>query len=365
MKNFFILLCTAILLSNCANNSVKVPELKLDIEAPKGELMKITGKAQGTTYLISYYSEDKINYQKEFDSLLLDIDNALSTWNQSSLLTELNNSDSNELKFDDYNNHFTNNFKLSRKVWKETEGAFDPSLFPLISAWGFGFKNKENVTPEMIDSLQQFIGFSFKNVRLSKTDDRLNDLFGRVFYKKDSRTQLEFNAIAQGYSVDVIADYLNRMNIPSFMIELGGEVITKGIKADGKPWRVGIDKPMAPGTGRELQTIVHMVNKAIATSGSYRKFYEKDGVKYSHTIDPKTGYPVNHNLLSVTVLYDNCGLADAYATAFLVMGLEKTKAFLNTHKDMGMEVYLIYSGKDGEFETYVTPGFEKLLEQPV
>lgn len=365
MKKIFFLLLGTIALTNCTENNSSDKKIKVDVShvnTPKGELHKITGEAQGTTYSISYFSENPIDFKPAVDSILLDIDNALSTWNQASLITELNGSDSNSVTFNDYNDYFSDNFRLSRKVWKDSEGAFDPSLFPIINAWGFGFKNKENVTQTMIDSMKQFVGFDFENIRLSKTDDRDAKASERIFYKKDTRTQLEFNAIAQGYSVDVISNHLNKNNVASFMIELGGEVITKGIKADGTPWRIGIDKPNELGEKRELQAIVQLVNKAIATSGSYRKYYIKDGVKYSHTIDPKTGYPVNHNLLSATVLYDNCGLADAYATAFMVMGVEKTKAFVEKNKAMEMEIYLIYTDEEGNFQTYMTPGFEKLIE---
>ena len=365
MKNLFFILFLALSIFSCTESKEKkkiTNELIKGIEPPKGDLLKIEGKAQGTTYAIGYYSTTSENISPAIDSILLDIDNALSNWNSSSLLTELNSSDSTSIAFDDYNNYFSDNFRLSRKVWKETDGAFDPTLYPIINAWGFGLKNKENVTQALIDSLMPLIGFQFENIRLSKLDDREGNQFGRIYFKKNPQSQLDFNAIAQGYSVDVLANYMNEIGIESFMIELGGEVLTKGIKADRKPWRIGIDKPVDPSEKREFQAIAKITNKAIATSGSYRKFYVKDGIKLSHTIDPTTGKPVQHNLLSATVLFDNCGLADAYATAFMVMGIEKTKSFLEKRKDLDMDVYLIYTNDKGEFETYMTPGFEKIIE---
>lgn len=335
------------------------PKLKLGISAPKGELQKVSGKAQGTTYHISYYSPNKASLKGEVDSLLQEIDNSVSTWNQSSLITELNNSKDNETSFDEYNLFFSENFKLARKVWTKTNGALDPTLGPLINAWGFGFEEGKVLSDEEVNNLLPLVGFSFENVRLSKKSNEVSDKV-LVYYKKYPEMTLSFNAFAQGYSVDKLAELFDLKGIKSYMIELGGELITKGVKTDGEPWKIAIDKPEDNPTERAFQAVVRVVNKALVTSGNYRKFYIKDGVKYAHTIDPVTGKPVQHSLLSATVLADNCGYADAYATAFMVMGLEKTKKFLAENKELGLEVYLVFN-KEGKLETYISEGFKSLL----
>jgi thiamine biosynthesis lipoprotein len=174
--------------------------------------------------------------------------------------------------------------------------------------------------------------------------------------------QLDFNGIAQGYSVEKLASLFNDQNIDSYMIELGGEIKTKGKKKDGTYWKIGVDKPVSPDKERQLQAVLTLKNQSVATSGSYRKFYEQDGERFSHTIDPKTGKPVTHNLLSTTVVMDDCTLADAYATAFMVMGTDKTKEFLQSNPDLKMEVYLIYD-EAGEFKTWMSEGMKKMTEE--
>jgi thiamine biosynthesis lipoprotein len=182
-------------------------------------------------------------------------------------------------------------------------------------------------------------------------------------YIKKKASKFDFNAIAQGYSVDVIADYLNSLGINNYMVEVGGELKTKGVNSKHEPWKIGIDKPIEnskPGE-QEFQIIAGLTNKSLATSGNYRKFYEKDGIKYSHTINPKTGKPVQHQLLSTTVVTDNCALADAYATAFMVMGVDETKLFLKQHKDLNLSVYLIYSDSTSKWKTWQTENFDEII----
>ncbi|MAX82462.1 MAG: thiamine biosynthesis protein ApbE [Crocinitomicaceae bacterium] len=325
--------------------------------------LTIQGEAQGTTYSIVYYPKSDTITKHEVDSILADIDLSLSTWEPASLISTLNNSDSTEIVFEDYNGYFTDMVRYSREVYNVTEGAFDPTVGPLVNAWGFGFKNRDEITPEKIDSLMQYVGLSYDNIRLTRFDDRNTIDPKRILVKAKKGIQFDFNAIAQGYSVDVLGNYFDLKNVDSYLIEVGGEMKAKGTKPSGVLWKVGIDKPVENAEERKLSAIVEVKNEAVATSGNYRKFYVKDGEKYAHTLDPKTGYPVKHNLLSATVLADECWKADAFATAFMVMGTERAIKFLESHKDLGLEVYLISAAENESYETYITESLKKKIEE--
>lgn len=223
-------------------------------------------------------------------------------------------------------------------------------MAPLVNAWGFGFKNDTKPTPAAIDSLKQIIGY--KKVRLD----------GKQIVKNDKRIMLDCSAIAKGYGSDAVARLLRSKGIENFMVEIGGEIVTRGINEKRLPWKIGVTKPVddSLNTNQEIQTILNVTNKAMATSGNYRNFYYKDGKKYAHTIDPITGYPVQHNILSATVLADNCATADAYATAFMVMGLEKAKAILDRHPEL--MVYFIYSDKNGKNAVWYSPSLKTRLQ---
>lgn len=331
MKIYHLILSTVVALSACKsrNGSGKI---------------EVTGHAQGTTYQVLYLSNDGINYQRSIDSLLIEIDNSLSTYNKKSLISKFNDSVSS-LKVDSM---FLNVFTESKKIFNETNGAFNPAIAPVVNAWGFGFKNLEKTDSTSIDSLMKFVDFS------SITDSN------QTVVKKNKYQQLDFNAIAQGYSVDVLCEFLESNNVFNYMVEIGGEVKAKGRNDRGEAWRIGIDKSIENNKTRELQAIINLKNKALATSGNYRKFYEKNGVKYSHTISPYTGYPVNHSLLSATVVSETASEADAYATAFMVLGKEKTLDFLENHQNI--DVLLVYSNEAGEIETFVSKGLTKFIE---
>lgn len=207
-----------------------------------------------------------------------------------------------------------------------------------------------NVTQAIVDSLLPLI--NYKAVRLENG----------LLVKGNPDIQIDYNAIAQGYSVDLMGGFLQKNGITSYLVDIGGEVLAKGTKPDGSLWTVGIEKPSDnQDSERQLKATLTLTDKAIATSGNYRKFYEVDGIRYSHTIDPKTGYPVKHSLLSATVMADSAAIADAFATAFMVMGVEKTQEFLMNYS--GIEVYLIYSGEDAEIKTWKSSGIEKLLSE--
>ncbi len=311
----------------------------------ESQLIKIGGLTQGTTYHISYYDSLEIDYHSEIDSLLEIIDQSMSVYNPKSLISRINRNEVDSM--DDC--HFEYVLKQSMKISDQTGGAFDVTVGPLINAWGFGFKRKENITQQKIDSIKMFVGYHLVQVD------------GRHIRKSDPRIQLDFNAIAQGYTVDVIAGLLESKGVKNYLIEVGGEVLGKGKKADGTLWSVGIEKPQwGPIDQRPVQAILTLNNRAIATSGSYRKYFEENGIRYSHTIDTQTGYPARNRLLSVSVLADQCVSADAFATAFMVMGLDRSKEFLNHHP--GLEAYFVFSDSSDVFKTDMTDGFRQALQ---
>jgi FAD:protein FMN transferase len=310
-----------------------------------GKLVKFTGFAQGTTYSISYYDRDGKNYQHEVDSILNDFNSSVSIYDSASLISKINSSAS-PVKVDKYVDDI---FKRSCVVSEQTAGAFDVTVGPLVNAFGFGFKNKEKISPAHIDSLKILV--NYKNAKIENG----------YFIKKYAAMSIDFNAIAQGYSVDLISKFLESKGIEKYCVEIGGEVFAKGKKTDGENWNVGIEKPDDNMTNQSLKATVRLEDKALATSGNYRKFYIENGVKYSHEIDPATAYPVKHSLLSVSVLADNCTDADAYATAFMVMGLERSLTFLKDHKEL--EAYFIYSDHYGSMKTRMTDGMRQLLEE--
>jgi thiamine biosynthesis lipoprotein len=309
------------------------------------EPVRLAGEAQGTYYSVIYYDSLQRNFQPQIDSLLTAFDQSVSLWVPGSVLSRVNRNE--EVVPDKY---FIDNFNLSMQVAKETDGAFDPTVGSLVRAWGFGFDASRKVDSRIVDSILQFTGYH--RVRIDS---------GKLV-KNDERTTIDFNAIAQGYSVDLVGTFLEARGIENYLVDIGGEVKARGVKPDGSFWKIGIEKPARQKNDeRELKEIIVLKNKSVATSGSYRKFYEKDGVRYSHTIDPKTGYPVQHSLLSVSVVADNTALADAYATSFMVMGLERSKQFLRLHPEL--DAFFIYADDQGNYRTYATEGFKKYVTE--
>jgi FAD:protein FMN transferase len=309
---------------------------------PEVEYKKIEGFIQGTTYHITYEYKKNKDLQPEIEKLLHDFDMSLSTYIPNSIISRINNNDPT-VKVDDF---FTEVFNKSVEVNRKTEGAFDITVAPIVNAWGFGFKPGVDVDSNLIDSLMQFVGMEKVSLRN-----------GKVF-KTNPSVMLDVNALAQGYSVDVVCRYLDRKRVKNYLVEIGGELKSKGLNAKGEDWRIGVDRPIEGNmiAGASLQAILAVKGKALATSGNYRKFHEKNGIKYSHTMDPKTGYPVLSTLLSATVLADDCITADAYATAFMVFGKDKTIDFLSNNKFL--EAYLIYSDENGKFKVYSTEGMK-------
>jgi FAD:protein FMN transferase len=309
-------------------------------------LVKIEGNAQGTTYHITYLSYNGINHKTTIDSLLRAIDNSMSTWVPTSVISRVNDNDST-VTVDDY---FIEVFTKSVEVSQKTDGFFDVTVGPLVNSYGFAATKKEKPDRRKVDSLLQFVGY------------QMLKLEGNKIVKARPEIKLDFNALAQGYSVDVLARYLEGKGVDDYLIELGGEVKAKGKKGEDY-WKVGIDKPDEKVTGtRSIEAVIHLNNKALATSGNYRKFYEEDGKRYSHIIDPRTGYSAKQQLLSATVIANDGVTADAYATAFMAMGLKKSVAFLEAHPALGLEVYFIYDD-GGRWKTYSSQSLKKWIEE--
>ena len=300
------------------------------------------GLVFGTVYKITYQHNDDLH--KEIKEVLMDVDNALSPYNQNSIISKINHNQDTTL-----NEHFTHVFNLAQQISAETDGAFDITVAPLVNAWGFGFKHSIEIAPEVIDSLRSFIGY-----QKIKLED------GKIM-KEDERTMLDCSAIAKGYGVDRVARLLDKKGVQHYMVDIGGEVMLKGKNPRMKMWRIGINKPIEDSLSinQELQTILEVSGIGMATSGNYRKFYYKDGKRYAHTIDPRIGTPVQHNILSATVIAKDCTTADAYATAFMVMGLEKAKAFCEKHPEL--DAYFICDGEGDSYEIHYTPGMERYI----
>ena len=300
------------------------------------------GMIFGTIYKITYQHNDDL--QNEIKAAMMEVDNSLSPYNPNSIITRINHNEDTVL-----NEHFLHVFNLAQQISAETEGAFDITVAPLVNAWGFGFKHSIDIDPNVIDSLRQFVGY-----QKIKLED------GKIV-KEDARTMLDCSAIAKGYGVDRVARLLDQKGVQHYMVDIGGEVVLKGKNPRMKTWRIGINKPVEDSlsVNQELQTILEVSGVGMATSGNYRKFYYKDGKRYAHTIDPRVGTPVQHNILSATVIAKDCTTADAYATAFMVMGLEEAKAFCEAHPEL--HAYFICDGEGDSYEIFATPGMEKWM----
>ena len=279
----------------------------------------------GTTYSITYQSDQDL--QAEIEAELLKVDGEFSMFNDTSTVARINRGETVE-----QSDMFKEVFELAQTVHRETDGAFDITVAPLVNAWGFGFKHEQMPTRQQVDSLLKI------------------------------RNQYDFAAIAKGYGSDVVARLLRRRDVSNFMVEIGGEIVTQGVSERRVPWKIGVTKPTddSLSVSGELQTVLNLTDVAMATSGNYRNFYYKGGKKYAHTIDPKTGYPVQHSLLSATVLSKSCATADAYATSFMVMGIERAKVVLERHPEL--MAYFIYANPDGTNGVWFSPSLEKKIE---
>ena len=306
--------------------------------------MYLEGFAQGSYYAITYYDEQGRNFQQGIDSIFHAVDLSVNLWVDSSVICKVNRNEEVEL-----DQILIDNFNIAQQAAELSGGYFDPTISPLVAAWGFSAKtsNLSSLTSHLIDSLKTLV--DYRKVRIE--DGKL--------IKDDPAMQLDFNAVAQGYTSDRIAAYLDSKGVKHYLVDTGGEIMAKGGKPDGKPWVVGIEKPAENmDDERVVQTRVPLFDKGLVTSGSTRKYVERDGKRYSHCIDPTTGYPVEHQVLSVTVLAENAVWADALASICMVMGMEKSLELIKTME--GVEAYYIFVNDKGELETFATNGFEIL-----
>ena len=309
MRRLLFIACSLLLLVSCAQK----------------EYRQNTNFVFGTIYNITYQSDRDL--QQEIEAELMKVDGEFSMFNPQSTVARINSGDSTVERSEMFNEIY----QLAQTVSKETDGAFDITVAPLVNAWGFGFKHEQLPTPEQVDSLLQL------------------------------RNQMDFSAIAKGYGCDVVARLLESHGIHTYMVEIGGEVVVSGKNAKGDDWHIGITKPTEDSLNveGEMQTVLSITDHAMATSGNYRNFYYQGGRKYAHTIDPRTGYPVQHSLLSATVLAENCATADAYATSFMVLGVEGAKAVLARHPEL--MAYLIYTDEKGQLTTWASPALSDFL----
>lgn len=302
---------------------------------------------QGEIFATGYHIKYAYNRSLEEEILaeLNKFDMSLNPFKENSIITKVNRNEPVEL-----DSFFLTVFRRSEEISRTTDGKFDITVSPLINAWGFGFQNMDSVTPEIIDSLKEFVGFEKISV----------DAEGNII-KSDPRVQINTSAIAKGYACDVIADLLESYGIENYMVEIGGEITAKGVNDKQECWRIGVDKPIDDVTGmlHDLQTVLSLCNKSLATSGNYRNYYIKEGKKYAHTIDPVTGYPSQLDILGATVIADDCMTADAYATAFMAMGMERS---IEIAKEIpGLHYYFIYEKNDDSLGIEYSEGFEQFF----
>ncbi len=310
--------------------------------------IKNRGQAHGTFYHIIYQSPNGKDYNQQLMNNMQRINKSLSTYDPVSVISRINQNDSSVVLDD----HFMNVYNKALEISKATHGAFDLTVAPLVNAWGFGFTEPQRTDSVSIAHLLDITGYEKLEIR------------DGILHKDTAAIQLDASAIAKGYSVDVATRFLEQKGIENYMVEIGGEVRVKGINENGTPWRIGIDEPSEEQSvmNRKIQKVLHISEGAVATSGNYRQFYEKNGKKYAHTINPKTGYPVKHNLLSATVIAADCMTADAYATAFMVLGYHPSLDIVE--QDPNLEAYFILSGdEDTEYQVEYSDGVEKFLRE--
>lgn len=304
-----------------------------------------SGQIFGTQYHI-IYTHDK-DVKELIDKRLKEVNSVFSTFDSTSEISRINRNEPIEVSAE-----FVDIFSKARSISEVTAGAFDITVAPIVNAWGFGYTgNKQTrVTQSTVDSIMAFVGCN--KVRLE----------GKRIIKADPRMLLDCSAIAKGYGCDAVAQLFDELGIKNYMIEIGGEIIVKGQNEKQRPWGIGINRPLEDSTGiiNEVYAKINLTDIAMATSGNYRNYYYEGGKKYSHTIDPKTGYPVEHSILSVTVVTKECAMADGYATAFMVMGFERAKQIIEHNSDL--KAFIIYEDKMGNTQTWCSPELKNMIE---
>ena len=303
----------------------------------RAEYTILDGFALGTTYHIVYAAPTGLDVPAMVKQAFTDIDVSLSVYNKESVISKVNRNEPVAL-----DTLFIRVFERGKEIYALTRGAFDMAAAPYFDLWGFGYKHREEVTRAKLDSIASFAGMD----KIWLSDGKIG--------KADPRVSLNANAIAKGYASDVIASRLRGAGVVNLLVEVGGEIYCEGVNAKGGMWSIGIDRPEYGNyiPGKDMEETILLSGQGLATSGNYRNYFEEEGHKYGHTIDPATGKPVQHSLLSATVVASDCMTADALATAFMVMGLEKTRIFLDTHPQV--DAYLIYSDDTGAFQSFAT-----------
>ena len=324
MKRLAILFGIIVLLMSCNRQPKKI---------------MLQGEAQGSYYAITYYDEQERNFQHEIDSIFHAVDVSVNLWVDTSVISKVNRNEDVTL-----DSIFIDNFNIAQEAARLSDGYFDPTISPIVAAWGFSYKHGDSITPQLIDSLKQLV--DYRKVRIEN---------GMVIKENPAMT-LDFNAIAQGYTSDLIASFLDSRGIKNYLVDTGGEIMSRGTKPNGQPWIVGIEKPADNWDSEQVvHTRIALRDKGLVTSGSTRKYVERNGKRYSHCIDPNTGYPVEHQVLSVTVMANSSVWADALASICMVMGMEKSLPLIENMDDV--EAYYIYVNENNELETFATEGF--------
>lgn len=316
--------------------------------------IKINGKTMGSGYGVQYKDSLSRNFQAEIDSFLADFDKQVSTYRKDSYISQFN--EGQELiAHKDTIKHLYELIKISHQIYLKSNKYFNPAVKPLVNYWGFGYKEKKPLTeanPKTIDSLLQRI--NYEEVLYSEQGGT-----NYALSKKNPLTQIEFNAIAPGYAADVLANFLDSRQIGSYLVEIGGEIRAKGYYEGTNYWKVGINTPSESAEIDDIKTIVQLPNISLATSGNYRNFYTQNGKKYVHTINPKTGYTEQNSLLSVSVFTKSCAEADAYATAFMAMGIQRALPLAESLKEL--QVYFIYADSTNNLQEKYVNGAEQLF----
>ncbi len=326
-----ILCLFVVVLSSCAKTKSKVIR------------NQNVGPALGTSYSLIYLANEDLDFQKEIDSVFLQINKSMSTYIPNSDISRINAGEE-KLVVDTM---FAEVFKLSKEIYENTNGYFDPTVGTLVNAWGFGPEKQIMLDSMRVDSLMNYVGF-----------DKVALTNANTILKEDSNIYFDFNAIAKGYAIDRLGVLMNQKGIENYLLEVGGEIVSKGWNSiKQKPWHVAVTDP----EGGEHKTVIALKDRAMASSGNYRHFRidQKTGRKYVHTINPKTGYTQNGSTLAVNILAENCATADAYATALMAMSLAEAKNILNKQK--GLDAYIIYLDVDNETKEFMTDGFKQLL----
>jgi len=352
-KNLYAVAVLTAILSGCTS----VPDIHV-----------ISGEAQGTTYSIKYLGEENVS-KHEVDSLLELMDLEMNAWRDDSRIVAINNFTREDTVFTFYDETkiWSVLWDLSWEIHHDSHGTFDPTIKPLVDLWGFGLQNVSSIDSNAVDSVMSFVGFRTDIIDMDEIESSTAYLETH-FIKGDGRAQLDFNAIAQGYTVDMIIDLLLENEVTNAMVELGGEVRCMGVNSAAELWRIAVDKPLdhSNAATRAFQAVLSINNAAICTSGNYRKFHLVDGIKRSHTIDPRTGYPVDHTLLSVTIQARDAATADAYATACMVLGPVEGREFIEAMRSnsygVSVEALFIMSSEGDEFEFWVSPGWVDSIE---